>query len=253
MMEKEFYKAENEKYKEKFTSAKMISYLVNDYCIICQQPAHIHCCSNHNYCSVACRNYDDSKHDRYCPNKIVSLPTEDLPSIDQLGVFGPGVTFRRHSTKIVNVHYEQQIIERISLQETSTTEEELNRPSTSQEMTTELSSDSDQTVTEDEPDHTDSDSPDQAETDEDQAETEEDQAETEEDQAETEEDQAETDEDQAETDEDQAETDEDQAETEEKPNQSSPTSPTLESSTRSIRLSTRCYGSERIQNTHYQQ
>ncbi|GFU40307.1 hypothetical protein TNCV_1334641 [Trichonephila clavipes] len=149
------------------------------------------------------------------PADLHSCPFEDSPPSVEQGAFGPGVLIARRTTKI------EQVIFARSSQEASTIEETLNRPSASRELITELSSDSD---------------PDQAETDSDP-------------------DEAETDSDQAETDEDQAEIDDepDQAENGEKPNQSSPTSPTPECSVRSIRLSTRCYGSERTQNIHYRQ
>ncbi|GFR22439.1 hypothetical protein TNCT_365681 [Trichonephila clavata] len=210
----DFYKAVAEKCKATdISSDKIISYLKNDYCFVCLAPAKLRCCSNHNYCSAACRSFDTSEHGNCCPLKLMNLSSQDLPFINQLGVLGSSVTIQRRTRSVMNFQFE---VKRSS-EVICTTEE--NGPSTSGEMITESSSDSDE-------DEDDSDE-DEAETEEEQAETgdEEEQAETgdEEEQAETEEEHVETEdeEEQAETEdeEEQAETEdeEEQAETDEEP------------------------------------
>ncbi|GFY79509.1 hypothetical protein TNIN_261 [Trichonephila inaurata madagascariensis] len=45
----------------------IINGIVNGYCIICQKPANLQCCTNHNYCSSICKLMDKSEHDEDCP------------------------------------------------------------------------------------------------------------------------------------------------------------------------------------------
>lgn len=145
--DRDFYKAESEKYKAELSSDKIRSYLVNDYCSICQAAANMHCCLNHNYCSSECKAYDFPQHVNFCPNVKKKLSKPDLEPTDQPSMYRKKV-IQKHSKTVASIHIEVE--QKSSEIITSETGELFDTSPTSEETQLESSSETDQTETQEE-------------------------------------------------------------------------------------------------------